>query len=146
MTAPRVAAFTPGPPSRRGGAAYAGALLPALARHVDLVLVAPRPVEWGGHTISPDEVDPADFDLFLHFLADDPDHLFVYRAALQWGGLVACHELLFPHLLPPAACEDQTLDWAAAFGEERGRAIRARRERNVATHDEAYLLIALSRA
>ncbi len=144
MTRTRVAAFTPGPPRRTGGAVYAGALLPALAEHVDVVAVAPDPVEWDGPTIPPDEFDPGAHDVVLHFLADNPDHHFAYRSALRWGGVVVCHEVSIPHLLGSVPA-DEALDLAAQLGAEGAAAVAHRRARGLVTHQEAYLLQVLGR-
>jgi hypothetical protein len=140
VTRPRVAAFTPGPPKRTGGAVYAGALLPALAEHLDVVAVSESPVEWDGPTVSPDDFSPDGHDVLVHFLADNPDHLFAYRSALRWGGVVVCHELFFPHLLGGSAPDDDALDLAEHLGAEGAAAVLRRRSRGVATHQEVYLL------
>ncbi|MFN2607037.1 MAG: glycosyltransferase [Acidimicrobiales bacterium] len=146
MTRARVAAFTPGPPSTRGGAAYAGALLPALARHLDVVAVAPGRFDWDGPTVAVNDRRPPDADVLLHFVADDPDHAFAYRAALRWGGMVVCHELQVPHLLGTLGPDEAHADLAAALGPDQAAAVRDRRAAGVATHAEAYLLVAVNRA
>ena len=146
MTRTRVAAFTPGPPRRSGGAVYAGALLPALAEHLDVVAVSPDPIEWDGPTISPDDVDPADHDVLLHFLADSPDHLFSYRSAVDLGGVVMCHDVMLPHLLGTFSPDDDVADLAEHMGEERARQLLDRRRRGIASHTEVYLLQMVNRA
>jgi glycosyltransferase involved in cell wall biosynthesis len=144
VTRTRVAAFTPGPPKRTGGAVYAGVLLPALADHVDVVAVAPDPVDWDGPTIPPADFRPDDHDVVLHFLADNTDHLFAYRSALQWGGVVVCHELSLPHLLGSTPA-DEALDLAEQLGAEGAAGVAHRRSRGLNTHQEAYLLQVLGR-
>lgn len=146
MTRPRVAAFTPGPPLRSGGAVYAGRLLPALGQHVDLVAVSPSPIAWDGPTVPPDDPSVDTCDVVIHFLADNPDHLFAYRSALRRRGVVVCHELLLPHLLRGSASADEIADLMEHFGPESAVEIEARRTRGVATHCEAYLLIVVNRA
>lgn len=141
-----MAAFTPGPPSQSGGAAYAGALLPALAQHVELVAVSPEPIAWDGPRIAPGDVKAGDFDVHLHFLADNPDHLFAYRSALQWSGVVVCHELMLPHLLGTIAPDEERLDLIEELGPERAERVLARRATGLATHQEAYLLFVVNRA
>jgi glycosyltransferase involved in cell wall biosynthesis len=142
----KVAAFTPGPPKRSGGAVYAGALLPALAEHVDVVAVSPDPVAWDGPTVHPDDVDPAAYDVLVHFLADNADHLFAYRSALRFGGVVVCHDLMLPHLLQTFAPDEEAADLADQLGEEGAAAVLARRRRGAASHQEVYLLPVVSRA
>jgi glycosyltransferase involved in cell wall biosynthesis len=141
-----VAAFTPGPPKPSGGAVYAGALLPALAEHVDVVAVSPDPIAWDGPTVHPDELDPAAHDVLLHFLADNADHLFAYRSAITLGGVVVCHDLMLPHLLQTFAPEDEAADLVEHLGAEQAQAVLARRRRGVASHQEVYLLPVVNRA
>ena len=146
MTRTRVAAFTPGPPRRSGGAVYAGALLPALAEHIDVVAVSPDPIEWDGPTVAPDDVNPADHDVLLHFLADSADHLFSYRTAIELGGVVMCHDLMLPHLLGTFAPADDAADLAEHLGAEGARRLLGRRARGIASHTEVYLLQVVNRA
>jgi glycosyltransferase involved in cell wall biosynthesis len=142
----RVAAFTPGPPHRSGGAVYAGALLPVLAEHLDVVAVSPDPFEWGGPSMHPDNVDAADFDVLVHFLADSRDHLFAYRSAVSLGGVVVCHDLMLPHLLGTFSPDDEAADLAASLGEERASELLGRRARRISTHHELYMVQVVSRA
>lgn len=142
----RVAAFTPGPPKRSGGAVYAGALLPALAEHVAVTAVSPDPIDWDGPSVRPDDVDPSDYDVLLHFLADNEDHLFAYRSAVRLGGVVVCHDLMLPHLLQTFAPEEEAADLSEHLGEEGAQAVLARRRRGVASHQEVYLLPVVNRA
>ena len=142
----RVAAFTPGPPHRSGGAVYAGALLPALAEHLDVVAVSPDPFEWDGPSMHPDDVDPGDYDVLLHFLADSRDHLFAYRSAVELGGVVVCHDLMLPHLLGTFAPDDEAADLAASLGEVRAGELLGRRSHRISTHQEIYMVQVVSRA
>lgn len=146
MTRARVAAFTPGPPLRSGGAVYAGALLPALAERVDVLAVSPVPIEWDGPTVVPDDPEVDRCDLVLHFLADNADHAFAYRSALRRRGVVVCHELMFPHLVGTLSPSEQLAELTARFGPRTASEIRSRRTRMIATHDEACLLLGASRA
>lgn len=125
---------------------YSGVLLPVLAEHLDLVAVSPEPIEWGGRTLSPDEVNPADHDVLLHFLADSLDHLFAYRSALRLGGVVVCHDLMIPHLLGTFAPEEEAADLAEHLGADRATHLLGRRARGVASHKEVYLLQVVNRA
>ena len=125
---------------------YSGVLLPALAEHVDLVAVSPEAIEWGGRTLPPDDVNPADYDVLLHFLADSLDHLFAYRSALRLGGVVVCHDLMIPHLLGTFAPEEEAADLAEHLGAERARELLGRRARGLASHQEVYLLQVVNRA
>lgn len=146
MTRTRVAAFTPGPPRRSGGAVYAGVLLPALAEHLDVVAVSPEPIDWDGPTVRPEDVNPAHHDVLLHFLADSADHLFSYRSAVALGGVVMCHDLMLPHLLGTFAPHDDAADLVGHLGEEGARQLLDRRARGVASHTEVYLLQVVNRA
>lgn len=146
MTRTRVAAFTPGPPQRSGGAVYSGVLLPALAEHLDLVAVSPDPISWDGPNLTPDQVNPADYDVVLHFLADSLDHLFAYRSAVSLGGVVVCHDLMLPHLLGTFAPDDEAADLTAHLGADGARQLLGRRARGIASHKEVYLLQVVNRA
>jgi len=141
----RIAAFTPGPPLQSGGAVYAGALLPALARRAEVVAVSPVPLEWDGPTITPDEVRPRDHDVLVHFVGNNPDHLFAYHSALRFGGVVACHDLGLRHLLGGLAPDDELADLTDQLGSERALATRARWARGVATEREAFLQLLVNR-
>jgi len=141
----RLAAFTPGPPQRSGGAAYAGILLPALARRADVVAVSPVPVEWDGPTVAPEDVRPADHDVAVHFLGNNPEHLFAYRSALRFGGVVVSHDLGLRHLLGGFAPEDEAVDLAEQLGPERAAAVRARWSVGVASEREAFLHLLIGR-
>jgi glycosyltransferase involved in cell wall biosynthesis len=142
----RVAAFTPGPPQRSGGAVYAGALLPALAARFDVAAVSPLAIEWGGPVVAPEEFEPDQADVVLNFLGNNPEHLFAYRSAVERGGVAVCHDLMSPHLLGGFAPEEEYLDVAASFGRHAAEALRARRARGVATGDEAFFLQVSGRA
>jgi glycosyltransferase involved in cell wall biosynthesis len=146
VTRTRVAAFTPGPPRRSGGAVYAGVLLPALAEHLDVVAVSPDVIDWDGPTVRPEDVNPADHDVMLHFLADSPDHLFSYRSAVELGGVVVCHDLMLPHLLGTFAPDDDAADLADHLGQDEARQLLDRRARGIASHTEVYLLQVVNRA
>jgi len=141
----RVAAFTPGPPSKSGGAVYAGSLLSALARRADVVAVSPVALDWDGPTMAPDDVHPGDFDVAVHFLGNNPEHLFAYRSAMRFGGVVACHDLGLRHVLGGFAPDDELADLVEQLGPERAAATRTRWTDGVATEREAFLQLLVNR-
>lgn len=135
----RLVAFTPGPPRTSGGAMYAGALLPALARHVPVLAVSPDPVDWDLPTVTPDVYEPEPGDLPVHFLGNNPDHLFAYQEALRSPGVVVCHDVLLHHVLRGFAPEEEHADLAEQLGPERAAAVRRRWDRGLVGDDEFLL-------
>ena len=89
QTPPRVALFTPLPPSRTGTADYAAELIESLGNHVNLEVLAEIPRRFR----------PSDFDLLLYQIANNPYHKPFYDAALRWPGIVTLHETNLNHLL-----------------------------------------------
>ncbi len=145
MSRVRLAAFTPGPPQQSGGAVYAGALLPALNQHFDVIGVCPEAIDWDGPTVSPDDFRAGPGDVLLHFLGNNPGHLFAYRSALDLGGVVVCHDLMVPHLLGGFAPQEELADLIDQLGKGGATSLWGRRERKVATGEEAYLLQVIGR-
>jgi glycosyltransferase involved in cell wall biosynthesis len=137
-------AFTPGPPRTSGGAVYAGALLPALAEHVDTVAVSPAAIEWDGPTLAFEGFEPAPGDLLLHFLGNNPEHLFAYVAALQWGGVAVCHDVAFHHVLRGFAPGEERADMAVQLGHPEAARVLGRWDRGV-TGMEEFLLPVIAR-
>jgi glycosyltransferase involved in cell wall biosynthesis len=74
----------------------------------------------------------------LHFLGNNPEHLFAYHSAIRWSGGVVCHDLMTPHLLGGFAPEEERLDLVEQLGSDGATAVLARRARGVATGDEAF--------
>lgn len=85
----RLAFFSPLPPSRSGIADYSSALLESL-RHsmqVDVFDSEPR------------DFSPEGYDAILYQIGNNPDHTFVYDAALKYPGVVVMHEANLHHLV-----------------------------------------------
>jgi glycosyltransferase involved in cell wall biosynthesis/SAM-dependent methyltransferase len=98
----RVAYFSPLPPQKSGIADFSAALLPELARHLEITIFVESPEITGPadlpvrlHT----QFQPADFDLAVYQIGNNPDHAFVYDAALQNPGVVVLHEFNLHHLI-----------------------------------------------
>jgi glycosyltransferase involved in cell wall biosynthesis len=123
---------------------YAGALLPALAEHAEVVAVSPSTIDWGGPTVDPDRFVPAPGDLLLHFLGNNPEHLFAYAAALRWGGVVVCHDVVFHHVLRGFAPAEEYADAAVQLGHPEAAKLLDRWNRGV-TGLEEFLLPVISR-
>src|SRR5262245_38080817 len=109
----RVACFSPLPPRKSGIADYAAALLPRLARHVSLeVFVEDHNAQADDLRVSHfEEYRPGRFDLTLYQLGNNPDHVFVYDAALRHPGVTVLHEFNLHHLV--AAATIRRDDWDA---------------------------------
>jgi glycosyltransferase involved in cell wall biosynthesis len=99
----RLNVWSPLPPSPSGIADYVAESLPALARHLDLRLVAEAP-----ETVAPSlrarfpVVTPADApeaDLDLYHLGNSPPHAWVYRAACARPGVAVLHDWSLHHLV-----------------------------------------------
>ena len=85
----RVAFFSPLPPRRSGIADYSATLLEHLKPLVEVQAFADASQPF----------DPADFDIALYQLGNNPDHDFVYEAALRHPGVVVMHESNLHHLI-----------------------------------------------
>jgi glycosyltransferase involved in cell wall biosynthesis/SAM-dependent methyltransferase len=85
----RVAFFSPMPPARSGIADYSEALAGALGRlaEVEVFADARRPF------------DPAQFDIALYHVGNNPYHGFVYETALRHPGVAVMHESNLHHLI-----------------------------------------------
>ena len=101
----RLAFFSPMPPSKSGIADYSAALLEPLARHVRIGLFDQESVAF----------DPAQFDLALYQLGNNPYHEFVYEMALRHPGVVVMHEANLHHLV--AGLTIRRDDWEAYLRE-----------------------------
>jgi len=101
----RVAFFSPVPPSPSGIADYSQALLAPLSRLADLTVFAKATSEFR----------PADFDLALYEIGNNPYHEFVYEMALRHPGVVVMHESNLHHLLADVTIRNG--DWEAYLRE-----------------------------
>lgn len=99
----RLGLWSPLPPSPSGIADYVAESLPALARHVDVHVVAEAP-----ETVAPglrerwSVLTPADApeaDLELYHLGNSPPHAYVYRAACTRPGVAVLHDWSLHHLV-----------------------------------------------
>jgi glycosyltransferase involved in cell wall biosynthesis len=105
----RVAYWSPLPPERSGIADYSAELLPALARHLEVELIASP--EWRPPaSLSSFAVHPpaafgslfaaGRFDAVLYQLGNNRDyHAALYRALLEHPGIVVLHEYVLHHLV-----------------------------------------------
>lgn len=119
-------------------------MLPALAEHAEVVAVSPSAIDWDGPTLDPDRFEPAPGDLLLHFLGNNPEHLFAYAAALRWGGVVVCHDVVFHHVLRGFAPAEEEADAAVQLGHPEAAKLLDRWSRGV-TGLEEFLLPVISR-
>ncbi len=85
----RVAFFSPLPPSPSGIADYSQALLDSLGRFAELAVFPD----------ADEDFRPADFDLALYQIGNNPCHSFVYETALRHPGVVVMHESNLHHLI-----------------------------------------------
>ena len=85
----KVAFFSPLPPARSGIADYSAALLDELQKLVDVKVFASKPASF----------QPADFDVALYQVGNNPDHDFCYEMALDHPGVVVMHEANLHHLI-----------------------------------------------
>ncbi len=86
---PRVAFFSPLPPSKSGIADYSQTLIEHLAGKLPVEAFA------GGGA----PFDPKRFDLALYHIGNNPWHAFVYREALRNPGVAVMHESNLHHLI-----------------------------------------------
>jgi glycosyltransferase involved in cell wall biosynthesis len=95
--------WSPLPPSPSGIADYVAESLPALARHVDLHLVAesPEAVAPSLRERFPVFSEPAapEADLEVYHLGNSPSHAWVYRAACARPGIAVLHDWGLHHLV-----------------------------------------------
>jgi glycosyltransferase involved in cell wall biosynthesis len=89
VSRPRVAYYSPLPPSRSGIADYSALLLPELARRVDIVVARP-----GRFKRVPNA------DVCLYHVGNDPDaHAWIVDELRRRPGIVVLHELVLHHLV-----------------------------------------------
>jgi glycosyltransferase involved in cell wall biosynthesis/SAM-dependent methyltransferase len=86
----KVAFFSPLPPVKSGIADYSAALLEELSRIVQIETFTEAP---------PSSYNPADFDIALYQIGNNPHHDFCYQAALRYPGVPVIHEANLHHLI-----------------------------------------------
>lgn len=89
MKKPRVALFTPLPPSRTGTADYGASLAAALEKHVSLSVYETAPVIF----------TPARFDHIVYQIGNNPFHASIYELALKHPGVLVLHEASVHYLV-----------------------------------------------
>ena len=93
------------PPSKSGIADYSAALLSELQKHARITTID-----------SPDTpYDPAQFDIDVYQIGNNPFHTFAYDAALRRPGVVVMHESNLHHLI--ADCTIRRGSWDAYMAE-----------------------------
>lgn len=113
---PPVLWSSPLPPTRSGVADLAAELLPELARHIEVRVVAPPgwssgdEPEWltGLDLVGENEEPPAGAVELLH-LGNNPYHLWVAGRLRRRGGIAVVHDTVIHHLLVEEAAADG--DW-----------------------------------
>ena len=101
---PRIAWFSPLPPSRSGIADYSAELLPHLAELVDLTVFAadPAAVTLPGLTVRPASdfvLNHAEYDLPLYQMGNSDQHEWVYALMLRHPGVVVLHDYFLHHFI-----------------------------------------------
>ena len=101
---PRIAWFSPLPPSRSGIADYSAELLPYLAELVDLTVFAADPVTVSlpGLTVRPTSdfvLNHAKYDLPLYQMGNSDQHEWVYAMMLRYPGVVVLHDYFLHHFI-----------------------------------------------
>ncbi|MSV30606.1 MAG: glycosyltransferase, partial [Bryobacterales bacterium] len=108
---PRVAFFSPLPPSKSGIADYSRTLIDHLSRKLPLEIF-----DHDGVTL-----DPKRFDLALYQVGNNPWHAFVYREALRNPGVTVMHESNLHHLIAEITIKRNDWDGYTAEVEYNGR-------------------------
>src|SRR5581483_3220921 len=101
----RTAFFSPLPPARSGIADYSAALLEHLRPLADVTAFGAMPPRF----------DPAEFDICLYQIGNNPWHAFCYEMALDVPGVVVLHEANLHHLVSALTIERG--DWDAYLRE-----------------------------
>ena len=109
-----------------------------------MVAVSPIPIHWDGPTVDPERFEQAPGDVLLHFLGNNPEHLFAYVAALHRGGVVVCHDVSFHHMLRGFAPAEEQADVAVQLGHPEAAKLLDRWSRGV-TGLEEFLLPVIGR-
>ena len=104
----RLAWLTPLPPMPSGISEYSAELLPLIAEKADVEAICPRPgplrrrrAPRGIRVRAPSSflADPGRYDAVFHHLGNNPDHEFVYEAALRHPGICVFHDFVLHHLI-----------------------------------------------
>ncbi|HTS78527.1 MAG TPA: glycosyltransferase [Bryobacteraceae bacterium] len=85
----RIAFFSPLPPVPSGIADYSAALLEPLSKIARVDAFGEKPARF----------DPAQYDIAVYQLGNNPHHAFAYQAALEYPGVVVMHEANLHHLI-----------------------------------------------
>jgi hypothetical protein len=109
-----------------------------------VVAVSPIPIQWDGPTVAPEHFEQAPGDVLLHFLGNNPEHLFAYVAALHLGGVVVCHDVSFHHMLRGFAPAEEQADVAVHLGHPEAAKLLDRWDRGM-TGLEEFLLPVIGR-
>jgi glycosyltransferase involved in cell wall biosynthesis len=130
---PPIVWASPLPPTRSGVADYAAELLPELARHTTVTVLAPPDWEassgagpWADLPRLPwDAPSPSNAVSLLH-VGNNPYHLWIARRLRERGGLVVLHDAVLHHLLVEEAAGDGAWErFAADLTEAHGAAGKA---------------------
>ena len=112
----KVAVFTPLNPVRCGVSDYSEALLPHLSDHFSTTVFVDG-YSPSGFTrdkkilIRPaTEFDPTKFSSVVYHIGNNPYHVYAYKAALKYPGIVVLHEFNLHHLI--AAATIKLGDWS----------------------------------
>ncbi len=106
--------------------------------------MSPVAVAWDGPTIAVEAFEPAAGDVLLHFLGNNPEHLFAYVTALRWGGVVVCHDMGFHHMLRGFAPAEERADAVVQLGHPGAAQLLDRWDRGVVGLEE-FLLPVIAR-
>lgn len=85
----RIAFFSPLPPVPSGIADYSAAVLEPLSKMAQVDVFTGKPAAF----------DPAQYDVAVYQLGNNPHHEFAYEAALEHPGVVVMHEANLHHLI-----------------------------------------------
>jgi len=101
---PRIAYFSPLPPSRSGIADYSAELLPHLAELVDLTVFTPDPatITLPGLIVRPVSdfaVSHDEFDMPLYQMGNSDQHEWFYPMMLRHPGIVVLHDYFLHHFI-----------------------------------------------
>lgn len=107
---PRLAVWTPLPPSPSGIADYAAEQVPGLTEHFDVRVVVEQPesvaadvrqalTHAGVALVAAAQAQDQPADLDLYQVGNSPSHGYVYRAALERPGVVLLHDWVLHHLV-----------------------------------------------
>ena len=112
---PRIAYFSPLPPTRSGIADYSWELLPSLGERAEITLFVDRPGEVADYVCAAFEVYPiADYsrarwsyDLALYQMGNNVHHQAIYQTALRYPGVVVLHDHGLHHFIAAVTGSDE---------------------------------------